>query len=64
MEKQTVGNTWVVNAWTKFPQGYGMQEVYRGESLISAVRAMRRAHRAGHGYVALEWRPVSAGEKP
>jgi hypothetical protein len=50
-----MGNTYVVRALMKYDEGYTYMECYSGESLIRAIRAMRRAKRVS-GCVRLEWR--------
>ena len=52
-----MGNTYVVHVWvpTYSTKGYTYEEQYSGNSLIGAIRAMRRAKRTS-GCVRLEWR--------
>lgn len=53
-----MGSKWTVLAWVKDDNvagGYIWQDVYRGESMIGAVRAARRAKRTA-GCVKVEWR--------
>ena len=51
-----MGNKYVVFAWTTQKYGgYADEQVYAGQSLIGAIRAMRRAKRFS-GCVRLEWR--------
>jgi len=50
-----MGHTYVVIAWINGSHGYTNEEQYVGESLIKAIRAMRKAKRVS-GCVRLEWR--------
>lgn len=50
-----MGWKYEVLAWVKTDGVYGDVTVYQGQSLIGAVRAMRRAKRES-GCVRLEWR--------
>jgi len=51
-----MGNRYMVYAWMGYDDGtYAHEEVYAGQSLIGAIRAMRRAKRTS-GCVRLEWR--------
>lgn len=51
-----MGWTYEVNAWRRQSDGgYAYEQVYAGESLIRAIRAMRTAKRTA-GCVRLEWR--------
>lgn len=58
-----MGNTWEVSAWEWNDDGSNGGEGkwqyvshWRGESLLGAILAMRRAKREGFGCVKLEWR--------
>jgi len=51
-----MGHTYMVYAWMGYDdKTYAYEERYAGQSLIGAIRAMRRAKRVS-GCVRLEWR--------
>lgn len=60
-----MGYTWEVEAWVRMNNeeadmwddpDFGYKQVYAGESLWQAIKAMRKAKRDGAGCVTLHWR--------
>lgn len=54
-----MGSTWEVRVWKPLDWNggeYGYEQVWQGESALSALWQMVKAKRAGYGCVTLGWR--------
>ena len=52
-----MGWTWEVNVLEDVGQGFKQYQDYAGESLIQAIKSMRRARKRGVRCLVLTWRP-------